>query len=431
MLKKIFKTISQYLNILFSDIHNFIYSNFLSSKLTNKIYFFLKKSLGNFSALIFLILIFYNFYNGISFDIGLLSLTISFLISFALSHFILSDFKYSANIFISLFQRLIIYLLIFIIGAAFFSFAFYLFSFFNINLIQTAYCSSGEEGNLTNKFSDKEVLTVKTETDDTNNEYYNFKIEKKLFENALQTVAETSKFAANKFIPNLGAGAAAGAAATATIKSTGGLPLFPRAAAIGGSTLITATATKVGLELGATLTQKTELESLIKNSPHADPNPDRIPSPDPNIINSILESNDITSPLQDLLLYSFVLDIMILISIISLLIIIFNRYINSCNLSFFNSIFNKYIPIKYRNWFQKYLNTGIDYNNRFMLIMFIINSIGLILMILLKIFITSELFINIDSHIAVHNYIHSKESFILLFMSNFLNNNRFKIKKSK
>jgi len=284
------------------------------------------------------------------------------------------------------------------------AFTIYLLNLFN--LIPTIYCSSGED-NITNK--GKDVIKVNSETDDTNKEYYNFKISKKLVDNGLHTVGEASKMAADKIVPNIGAGAAAGTAAAAAVKVTSGLPPLQRAGAVAATALVTAASTKVGLNIGSAISKNTDLSAIIKNSPHA--NPDRMatpPSPDPFIINSTLESSDITSPLQDLLIYSFILDISILILLISLLIIIFNRYILSFNLNFFNSILNKYISIKIRNWFNKYLNTGIDYNNKLIFFIFIINSIGLFLIVLLKIFLSSELLINIDSYIEVHNYIHYK-----------------------
>ena len=47
-----------------------------------------------------------------------------------------------------------------------------------------------------------------------------------------------------------------------------------------------------------TITKNMDIENSIKNSPHAVPNPDRIPSPDMNFINSPLERNELTSPLH-------------------------------------------------------------------------------------------------------------------------------------
>jgi len=55
---------------------------------------------SNIISLIVLTIIIYRFYSVISFDIGLLSLIISFLISLVLSNFVLNKFEYSKNIYI-------------------------------------------------------------------------------------------------------------------------------------------------------------------------------------------------------------------------------------------------------------------------------------------------------------------------------------------
>ena len=54
----------------------------------------------SFNALIFLSFIIYGFYSELSFDIGLLSLIISFIISFVISNFILNKFIFSKNVII-------------------------------------------------------------------------------------------------------------------------------------------------------------------------------------------------------------------------------------------------------------------------------------------------------------------------------------------
>jgi hypothetical protein len=81
----------------------------------------------NFNALIFLCFITYKFYAGLSFDIGLLSLIIPFLISFVLSNFVLNKFKYSENIYIRFSQKFLIYNIIFIIATGFTIYLLFLF----------------------------------------------------------------------------------------------------------------------------------------------------------------------------------------------------------------------------------------------------------------------------------------------------------------
>jgi hypothetical protein len=227
-------------------------------------------------------------------------------------------------------------------------------------------------------------------------------------ENSLNTVVDATKQASDKIIPNLGVGTATGYAVFTVLKNTAGLPPVQRLTAVASTTILTAAGTKIGAELGSIVSKNMDLNKIIKNSPHSDPQPDRIPSPDSFIANSPSESDNITSPLQDLLIYSLSLDMLISFLLISTLIMIFNSYILKFNLTFINTIFNKYMPIKFNNWYNK-LNTGIEStNNKFVLIMFTLNSIALVVFIIMKIFITSELLINIDSYINVHNYIHLK-----------------------
>ena len=91
-------------------------------------FLFNKYTFLNVNAVIFLIIIFYKFFSGLKFDIGFLSLIISFFISFLISSFVLNKFKFSNNSIISLLQKFIfINILMFI----FFLFAGYLFSSFN------------------------------------------------------------------------------------------------------------------------------------------------------------------------------------------------------------------------------------------------------------------------------------------------------------
>ena len=353
---------------------------------------FNKINVLNFNAFIFLAFITYKFCTEFNFDSSFLSLIFSFLISFVISNFILNKFKYSENIYIRFIQKFIIYNIIFTFVIIF---AFYFLSLFN--LIPTIYSSSGDEfinnkiieDNTINK--DKDILKVTNETDATNKDYYSFKISKNLVNNTLQNVNLASQTIFNNIVPNLGSGSAAGAAAAATIKATNGLPPLQRAGLVSGASLLTATSTNLGINIGNVLSKNINIKETIKNSSHANSNPDRIPSPEPSFINSTLENTigEITSPLQDLLMYSFALDIITLLFNLIILLIIFNRYIYSFNLNFINFIITKYISIKIKNWYNKHLNTNIDDNNKFVLFMFIFNSIFLVLVIFLKIFLSS------------------------------------------
>lgn len=329
----------------------------------------------NILSIIALSLIIYRFIRGLSFDIGLLSLILSFIISFAISSFVLDKFTYSENMYIRFIQRFLIYVLIFIMG----SFAFfYISKFFGLDYI---IYNSGDQKDMETG-NQKLVEITSNKDEDTDKDMYSIKISKELVDKGLKNIGTVAQLAAEKLVGNVGIGAAAG--------------------------------TKVGVAVGESVAKNIQMAKAIKNSQHADPQLDRIPSPDPNIINSPLE-NDITSPLQDLLLYSFILDILILILLIGILLIIFNRYIVKYNLTFINYIINKYMPIKIRNWFN--INNGIDFSNKFVLFIFIINTILLFFFVFLKLLISSTLLVNIDSYINVHEFIHGggQESSILLF----------------
>nr|YP_009710737.1 hypothetical protein [Amanita phalloides]QFZ98686.1 hypothetical protein [Amanita phalloides]WLF85197.1 hypothetical protein [Amanita phalloides] len=156
-----------------------------------------------------------------------------------------------------------------------------------------------------------------------------------------------------------------------------------KAGLISGTAALTSSGTTTGLKLGASIIKNMEINKTIYNFPQAETNPDRLPSLELNFILSPLV-NDLTSPLQDLLIYSLVLYIFLLILIIGILIIIFNILLYIFNLNIINFILIKFMPIKIRNWFNKYINTGIDYNNKFVLFIFIMQAILIFLFVYLK-----------------------------------------------
>jgi hypothetical protein len=63
------------------------------------------------------------------------------------------------------------------------------------------------------------------------------------------------------------------------------------------------------------------------------------------------------------------------------------------------------MPNKLNDKFKNMVNKGIDYNNKFIFIMFIINCILLIVISLINIFVSAELLIKIDDYVSVYNHI--------------------------
>jgi hypothetical protein len=138
-----------------------------------------------------------------------------------------------------------------------------------------------------------------SETDTEIKEYYNLKLNKDLVDNSLNNVGESSKVVVEKIVPELGVSVAVDAATSAAVKTTVGMPLPQRMLTIGTIGAVSAIGTKIGLGVGNSITKNMDIKNIIKNSPHADLNPDRIPSPDMNFINSPLERNELTSPIQE------------------------------------------------------------------------------------------------------------------------------------
>jgi hypothetical protein len=121
-----------------------------------------------------------------------------------------------------------------------------------------------------------------------------------------------------------------------------------------------------------------------------------------------LESSEIVktnSPLEVLLISQFIFNALILILIIILLSMLFNRFVLTSNLDFISSLFEKYSSNNINQWFKNKIDKGNDYNNRFILIMFIVNSIMLIVFLFITLFISSELIVNIDSYVNVYNHL--------------------------
>jgi hypothetical protein len=368
----------------------------------------------NLNIVIFLGFILYKFYFGSGINGGLLALFVSFLISALFSSYVLNKFEYSKNIIVRILQKFVIYILILI---------FVLYLYFYIFGITVAECSSGGsieclEYELSKNDSNgktnggKEIINVNSEISTKNNtENYNFQINKDLMDKGLQSVSEMSKAVVQQIAPNIGAGAAAGTATAAMVKATTGLPAFQRMGLIGGTAVITAASTKVGLNIGKAISKESDIMDSIKNSEFCDSNIERIPSPDNIFINSVLEKNEQinieNSPLEVLLTSLFTLNVLTLLLIIILLILIFNRYILHFNLDLILSLIEKYMPNKLKELIKKKVNKGIDYNNKFILIMFIVNSIILIIILLMSIFVSAELAYNINDYVTVYNHIHS------------------------
>jgi DNA-dependent RNA polymerase len=365
----------------------------------------------NFNTIIFLIFICYKYLKGI--DIYFL---ISFFISCLLSFFVLDGFKSSDNIFINYFKLFIKnFLVLNIVVCLYFGLGVY------FDLLPVIECSTVDNSmnmdnseNNNKSIKEKDVINIKSGSDGDGKEYYKFKFDKDKVDNVLKSSGEIAKNIGNNIAPNIGAGAAAGTVGAAVIKATSAMPPAQRMGLIFGSTAVAAAGTKVGLSVGGSALKNLDILGGIKKSKHADPDIDTIPSPDDIMINSALEYGDLKSPLEMILEGQLTLNILLLILVIFLIYILLNIFVFSQNINIINNYIIKYLPIKYKDVYNKYVDKGKEYNTRVMVVMFIINSIILILFILMNILISYELNNNIDDYVIVYNHIHENEKLLLI-----------------
>lgn len=172
---------------------------------------------------------------------------------------------------------------------------------------------------------------------------------------------------------------------------------------------------------GDDLAKNIVLTEAIKNYKLATPIVVKIPSliEDKSGIWSVLESSetiDKYSPLQNLLLDCFILNVLILISVFILLYIIFISYIKKSNLQFISYIFDKFMPKKINDWFKIKIKKADYISDKFILIWFIIIFIILIFNIILNIIISAVLFSDIEDYIEVHNYLKNIDKSTLLLI---------------
>lgn len=269
-------------------------------------------SLSFYKLLGILCLFFIGYTIYISLFDNYLYVLLSFVISGLISFYVLDKFNYSEFVIIRLLQRAL-YLSILTIFGLFIYFV--VANFFG--LIPIIECSNIDESikasntSIVNNASNfKDVISVIESTSTIpNKSTYEFKIDKEVVDNVIKNGISTVNTFVEKILPNIGAGAAAGTVGAAVVKATANAPLGGRILAIGASTGITAISTQTGLNIGLAMTRNLDLDNLVKDSPHV--TIDRIPSPDPFFVPSILENTGIDSPLEVLINSQLTLNILI------------------------------------------------------------------------------------------------------------------------
>ena len=313
---------------------------------------------------------------------------VSFVTSFVFFHFIFYRLNYSKNIYIRLLQKFIAFNLCFIVPILIGN----ILNFYILHVI----------------FSDGNIDNVKYFIDIVCNapdDSYDIKLPK----GPTDTVLKVATDIATNVITNIGAAGAGGMVGAAIVKNAGALPLVQKAA---GVITAGAGAVTVGLQIGGTMARNMKNSSMIKNHP---PDIKRVPSPDPNSINSPLENGDESIPLVDLLFNLQTLNLLELIVIFVLILIVFNKYINHLFKSFLDYYFPN--PKKFNN-LKNFLQKSNEYNTKFMNLLVIFLIVLLLFMVFMNLFVCSVLYTQIDDYVLVYNNIKNiGKSSILLFMN--------------
>jgi hypothetical protein len=377
-------------------------------------------SLNLYNILGFVLGFFFLFIIGFKLYLSLEGIYLGFILGFVLSglisFFVLDKFNYSENLIIRLLQKAVYLSILIILGI----FIYFIFAIF-LDLIPTIDCSSIEDSvkisstssnNVNNASAIKEVISVIESTvTDPNKSTYEFKVDKEAVDKVIKGTMSTVNTIVNTVLPNVGAGAAAGTVGAAVVKATANAPLGGKLLAIGASTGVTALATQTGLNIGAAMTKNLDLNYLVKNSPHVTSS-DRVPSPDPFFVPSVLESSEIESPLEVLLSSQLTLNILIWVLLFSFLYLLFSTYVLRGNIVLISNLFNKYMPITFNNFLNKAIQRVSSINsfasNKLIFTLFIINMFLLIILLSLNTYVSIDLVNNIESYVRVYNNIKGK-----------------------
>lgn len=320
---------------------------------------------------------------------------ISFINSFIIFHFVYNNFIFSNNLIIRFIQKFGLYNICFIFAVSLaYYFYYYLFNTIFFDPVD-GYINNNNEDN-------------KNKSPNKYEKYYDIQanLTKEPINVLTKTIFAETQNMVTVTVTNLVAAAAGGSVGTAVVKH---IPLPPAQRITAG--MLTAGVTSglvtAGIRAGASLQENFNMKETIKIHPYADPNINRVPSPDPNIIQNVLENGDQSIPLVDLLLNLATLNLLELIIIFIIILLVFNKYYSQIFNQFISNCLKKYIPTKY-HLFNKYLEKSNEYNVKFINIMLVYLVILLILSILGNLFVCSELYINIDDYVLVYNHIKKK-----------------------
>jgi len=354
-------------------------------------------------SLLFLIISYCMFENYISF-------IIAFYISFLVSLFVNNNYRYSElfiirfnQIFVVNLLKLIIFLIVLLYILYYFDFITQIFAdggdIVDSSPINTNINKINNSSNISNK--DDVIVTSKVVVDKTAEVVTN------VITDSLGKMIEGVTTAA-------GAGSAAGVVGAKIISSMGKTPVGKRIVA--GVTAATLTAGGVSgaiktvnsiimnksLATPATASQE-DTQGIVDSVANIYPQT-RSNSPMEDFIHSVLESNEITSPLENLLDCQIYFGVLILISISGIIMILCLWFYNKYNIILIKYIIGTNLGNKIMGKFVN-LNFIKNMNDRFLLSFLFIYIMILIFCLLFQIYIAVELRVNLVEYIEVHNLI--------------------------
>jgi len=229
-----------------------------------------------------------------------------FLIISLFLHLLLNNYLKS-NYFINFLKYFILSIIIFIIILVISNF---------INVDYFIYCDGDDE--IT---SSANQVNIVVESDN----YYHIKKDSINVDKGMDIINQTLNKNFDKLVSNIGAATAAGSAASTILKTD--LPPLQQISLAGASAAIVGASTKIGISVGEAIVKNNILNS---GSDSKTPIENETPSPYTSFVSSVLDKSEIITPLEELLISQFLLNILILFLVIIFMVLLFNKlFINN------------------------------------------------------------------------------------------------------
>jgi hypothetical protein len=361
-------------------------------------------------------------------------------------HYISSNYTFSKNVLIKVFEIVSIMIIVYIISIVLGN---YMFDSWNVYAAETN--TSGKESSvdpvkdsishdLSSKVSSEKSGSVSVGLEEISNgesstKKYKLTLEfdETVIDKAIKSGESIVKVFAKDLIPQLGAMGVAAKVGLKTVETTVGQSLSSRAIQV---TTFTGAAGLGAKAAGVALVGLNEnnevynyIEKKAESSKFNSMNKDTIPSPDDITFNihSIVESNDgwdfftADSPLELLIKLILLLIILIFLCNLILLYQMFVRFVLNKNSEFIINTLDKIFKSKNKEYFEEKVNSYIKSGNSFFLFFWVLGFIILFFLLGLLFLIGIELFINIDDYCKVYTEIHDSK-FIGLLISTTVNN---------